>query len=409
MEQEHQISYKYILQEKDKTFKLVNKKNGDVEAWLDYNNIDDLKVEYISNVAKNALARAIAKENNKFKLSKLKTSYSLIYQNKTIFNYMDKKIVEEAMFYFILIDYDLNKFEGSKYFKLEKYKKYHGKGSIVKQNDRYKLFFSINARAKCIGHFKDYAMADEAREYFVSINYDLEKYKKSKYWLEIKETTNVSENYICKGWVSKYGNNWSVLFGLKNKTCYLGSYSTKRLAEKVRKYFISINYDIELFKKSNYYTALRNIYNGSKEYIQKGRIREYKKDCYQLQFYIKNKQTHFGCYKGMKLVEEARDYAISINFNLDKFKESKYWKELRLTSYSSDKYVTKGSVKEVCNHYVVSFSAWRFEGKGKRCSLGTYATKELAEEVRQYFININYDMEKFKESKYWKELRCKKD
>ena len=68
---------------------------------------------------------------------------------------------------------------------------------------------------------------------------------------------NTCENYICKGRVIKQGNSWVASFFKNKRYYYLGSYSTKSLAEEAREHFISINCDIELFKKSNYYAVLK--------------------------------------------------------------------------------------------------------------------------------------------------------
>lgn len=132
-----------------------------------------------------------------------------------------------------------------------------------------------------------------------------------------------------------------------------------------------------------------------------GSITKYNENSYKVRFRVNGINSVLGYYPTRELADEARKYFISINYDMDKFRESKYWKKLRRIGISSQEYVNQGSITRQGtdkdnNGYCVSF--WM---NNKNVLIGTYTTKELADEARQYFISINYDMDKFKESKYW--------
>jgi len=276
-----------------------------------------------------------------------------------------------------------------------------GKGSIFKVDENsYKVSFYLNGKQVTIGTYPTKELAEEVRQYFISINYDLDKFKESKYWKELRNVGANSEEKRGQGSISKLDeNSYIVSFFSSGKHVNIGVYTSKELAEEVRKYFISINYDLDKFKESKYWKELRKIGPQSEEKKGKGSIYKTDENTYQVQFRLKGQFINVGIYPSKELAEEARKYFISINYDLDKFKESKYWKELRNVGANSEEKRGQGSIFKIGEYsYQVQFGL-----KGQLIDVGKYSSKELAEEVRKYFISINYDLDKFKESKYWTE------
>ena len=155
---------------------------------------------------------------------------------------------------------------------------------------------------------------------------------------------------------------------------------------------------MDKFKESKYWKELRSVGTSSEEKKGQGTICKLDENAYRVSFYLNEKPTPIGTYSSKELAEEARKYFISINYDLDKFKESKYWKELKNVGATSEEKKGRGSIEKTGkNSYCVAFN----NNGNKKLNLGVFPSKELAEEARNYFISINYDFDKFKESKYW--------
>ena len=133
-------------------------------------------------------------------------------------------------------------------------------GSVNKTPYGYQPVFKIDGKIVTLGVYKTKELADEARYYFGDINYDILKFKTSKYWLMLR---NRKVKHRSKGCVRKYetinGIGWSVVFSFGGKPFYLASYDTKELANEARQCFMFDNYDMEKFKQSKYWLELRRI------------------------------------------------------------------------------------------------------------------------------------------------------
>lgn len=120
---------------------------------------------------------------------------------------------------------------------------------------------------------------------------------------------------------------------------------------------------------------------------------------FQVLFYINDKLKNFGSFSTRELANEARLYFINeCNYNIEKYKASKYWLEL------SKRRLGKKSYGTIAETDYGLYAVYLTENH-KQYYLGIYKTKELAEEARQYFLDINKNIDEFKQSKYWLELR----
>ena len=280
-----------------------------------------------------------------------------------------------------------------------------GNGFVKKQSSgAFNLQFLINGKKTNLGTFPTQELVEEARQYFINgCNYDLDKYKESKYWLELKNVGPHSENYVKQGTIQKQpSGSFSLLFFINGKRMSLGNFPTQELAEKARQYFINgCNYDLDKYKESKYWLELKNVGPHSENYVKQGTIQKGPSGSFSPVFLINGKGMSLGTFPTQELAEEARQYFINgCNYDLDKYKESKYWLELKNVGPRSENYVQQGTIqKQPSGAFKLEFLI-----NGKKTNLGFFPTQELVEEARQYFINgCNYDLDKYKESKYWLE------
>ena len=131
-------------------------------------------------------------------------------------------------------------------------------GTVSKVKSGYSITFYIESKRFFLGIYKRKKLAEEVRNYFVSINYNIDEFKKSKYWLDLRNQRGKIYSKGCiRRYENEYASGWYVVFSLNSKMTYIGAYNSYELAEEVRKYFIFINYDLAKFKQSNYWLNLR--------------------------------------------------------------------------------------------------------------------------------------------------------
>lgn len=119
--------------------------------------------------------------------------------------------------------------------------------------------------------------------------------------------------------------------------------------------------------------------------------------------YLKEQTFNLGAFETKELAKEAQNFFNNeCNRDYDKYKQSKYWKELRRLGNQSEGYVKKGSLhRKASGAYQAAYSV-----NNNDIILGTFDTKELGQEAINYFVNeCHENFEEYKKSKYWKELR----
>ena len=257
-----------------------------------------------------------------------------------------------------------------------------GNGCISKlKSGNYEVDFYLNYKHMRLGNYKTKELAEEARKYFVKeCNYDLNKFKSSKYWLELRSLGCRSKEYVSKGSIIKREDNHYV-FTYKHK--HLGFFRTSVEAEEARRYFIEeCNYDLD-----KYYTK----YNKrSKRTFSNGNIQK-RVNNYFAKIFVNGKYYLLGSFKTKELANKAIKIFKNLNCNYEEYKKSPYWTEIRLKNQKSEGYISQGTIYKDTTGYRLYF---------KPHVLGTFKTRELAEEVRQYFISIGYNYEEYLNSKY---------
>ena len=111
--------------------------------------------------------------------------------------------------------------------------------------------------------------------------------------------------------------------------------------------------------------------------------------------------------KSISPKEAINYFANECHENLEEYKKSKYWKDLRNFSYHSSEYEVQGSVFKIDGDKYTAYGQNR--DQKRRIYLGAFDTKELAKEALNYFLKeCNADLNKFKQSKYWLEKNDKR-
>ena len=192
---------------------------------------------------------------------------------------------------------------------------------------------------------------------------------------------------------------------LKEQTFNLGAFETKELAKEAQNFFNNeCNRDYNKYKESKYWKELRRLGNQSEGYVKKGSLHRKASGAYQATYSVNNNEiAQLGTFDTKELAQEALNYfANECHENLDEYKKSKYWKELRRLNPHSEGYEQKGSIrKELSGKYAVMVQKNDHE---KDVYLGIFETKELAQEALNYFLKeCEGNLDKYKQSKYWLE------
>ena len=122
---------------------------------------------------------------------------------------------------------------------------------------------------------------------------------------------------------------------------------------------------------------------------------------FRAQSYSNGKYVNLGYFGTKELAKEAQNFFTNeCERDIEKYKQSKYWKELKKIARRSPEYETQGFI---CKIYGGKYAAWSQNREQKsKIYLGTFETKELAQEALNYFLKeCNEDLNKFKQSKYW--------
>ena len=189
---------------------------------------------------------------------------------------------------------------------------------------------------------------------------------------------------------------------LNGKGFNLGTFGTKELAKEAQDFFYNeCGRDYDKYKESKYWKELRRLNPRSEGYERKGSIEKNSFGSFSVSYFLNDKKIYLGTFDTKELGQEAINFFVKeCKGNFEEYKQSKYWKELRNISTVSKGYEKKGSIFQLSNGtFQPSFFA-----NGKQIYLGSFGTKELAEEALNYFIKeCNMDLNKFKQSKYWLE------
>ena len=176
-------------------------------------------------------------------------------------------------------------------------RKYTGYIQSFKEN-RHTLIFRVNGSRISFGTYPTREIADEARVYALSIGCNIDEFKKSKYWTELTNDSINSHRHTSVGSIYKRKNTgkWRVEFYMNGKKLRLGDYFDKNIAEEAKKCFIDLDYNFEEFKKTKFWTDLRQIGYASEDYKSKGSVIKTKASHWQVHFSIKGKQTSLGTF-----------------------------------------------------------------------------------------------------------------
>ena len=278
---------------------------------------------------------------------------------------------------------------------------------FMKDDMGFKAISYLNGKHVGLGSFDTKELAQEAKDFFNNeCGHDIEKYKQSKYWKKLRRLGRKSEGYEKKGSILKTssGAYLATYSTINGKHFNLGSFDTKELGQEALNYFVNeCGHDIEKYKKSKYWKELRRFNSQSEGYVKKGSIQKTSFGAYKATCSTSNGIVILGNFNTKELAQEAINYFVNeCHENLEEYKKSKYWKELRNISIVSEDYEIKGSVIE---KEAGTYSAMiRRKNHSNNIWLGTFETKELAEEALNYFLKeCEGNLDKFKQSKYWLE------
>ena len=275
---------------------------------------------------------------------------------------------------------------------------------FVKDAEVFQATGFANGKSFGLGSFDTQELAKEAKNFFNNeCGRDFGKYKQSKYWKELRRISPRSEGYEKKGSIEKtLTGSFLTSYFLNGKKISLGTFNNEQLAREAINFFIKeCKENLEEYKQSKYWKELRNIGVASKEYEKKGSIIKTSNNAFLAHFLLEGNQIYLGTFKTKELAEEALKYfKEACNANLEKYKESKYWKELRNINVSSKEYQAKGSIAKT----KYGKFALKYSYNSVPYDLCSFDTKELAQEALKYFMEeCNMDLNKFKQSKYWLE------
>ena len=281
---------------------------------------------------------------------------------------------------------------------------------FVKDDTGFTAISRLNGKnGKCVslGAFDTQELAQEAKDFFNNeCGKDIEKYKQSKYWKELRRLGSKSEGYERKGSVSKKpsGIYQAIYSPINGKHFNLGFFDTKELAKEALNYFHNeCNKDYDKYKESKYWKELRRLNTQSEGYVKKGSILKSSYGKYKTTYSTINGTVLLGSFDTKELAQEAINYFVNeCHENLEEYKKSKYWKELRNIARRAPEYEVQGGIFKLDGG---TYEAWGHNKDQKsRIYLGIFETKELAQEAINYFLKeCNADLNKFKQSKYWLE------
>lgn len=133
---------------------------------------------------------------------------------------------------------------------------------------------SLNGKTIHLGSFKTKELAEEAKLFFKNeCNKDVEKYKQSKYWRELRNLGSKSEEHVRMGTIVKKDSRYEALCKSNHQCIRLGSFETKELAQEAINYFLNeCNEDFNKYKQSKYWAERNDRRSASKSYWEKGHI-----------------------------------------------------------------------------------------------------------------------------------------
>lgn len=221
---------------------------------------------------------------------------------------------------------------------------------FVKDDMGFQVKGYLNGKYVSLGNFGTKELAKEAQDFFYNeCGRDIEKYKQSKYWKELRRLGRKSEEYEKTGSIEKNSfGSFSVSYFLNGKRIYLGFFNNEQLAREALNFFVKeCKENLEEYKQSKYWKELRNITIASKEYEKKGNIVQLSNGSFQPSFFANGKQIYLGSFGTKELAQEALNYFIKeCNIDLDKYKQSKYWLEKGDRRSTSKSYWEEGKMNK---------------------------------------------------------------
>ena len=220
---------------------------------------------------------------------------------------------------------------------------------FVKDDTGFQAQGYSNGKIFSLGRFKTKELAKEAKNFFNNeCGRDLEKYKQSKYWKELRGLNGQSEGYEKKGTIFKTSpHSYQTSFQVNGIKVILGSFKTEELAREAINFFVNeCHENIEEYKQSKYWKELRNIGVNSPDYEKEGCIYKTPYNIYQVRFFKSaSEKLHLGNFETEGAAQEALDYFLKeCNCDFDKYKQSKYWLERTDKRSLSKSYWEKGKV-----------------------------------------------------------------